>query len=202
MWRDAFPRATIIGVDLRPPGLDLGPRVHIVRGDQTDAALMRRLRVALAPEGFDVIVDDCAHVGIAAARSLQALYPEHLRPGGLYFIEDWGTGYWPDWHDGGQIAASLDVASLDSSTEFMRPKVATPIPMPSHDIGMVGLVKRLIDHTARGAVRIGEPDGVGESLAIESMAVWDGIVAVRKPPVCAERRRGVGFRFRQRAARS
>ena len=24
----------------------------------------------------------------------------HLRPGGLYIIEDWGCGYWPAWPDG------------------------------------------------------------------------------------------------------
>jgi hypothetical protein len=30
MWRDAFPLATIVGVDLAPPDIDLGPRVHIV----------------------------------------------------------------------------------------------------------------------------------------------------------------------------
>jgi hypothetical protein len=35
----------------------------------------------------------------------------------------------------------------------MQDGVATPIAMPSHDIGAVGMVKRLIDHTAGGTVR-------------------------------------------------
>ncbi len=181
MWRDAFPRATVVGIDIAPPDLNLGRRVHIIRGDQTDAALMRSVRDAHAPGGFDVIVDDASHLGITTARSLQILYAEHLRPGGLYCIEDWGTGYMPDWHDGGPLASPLDVRHLDSSTTPMQADVAGPVPMPSHDLGVVGVMKRLIDHTASGTVRWAHPDAVGEVLTIESMTVWDGIVVLRKP---------------------
>jgi hypothetical protein len=181
MWRDAFPRATIVGVDLAPPDLQLGPRVHVVRGDQADAELMGCLRAEHAPAGFHVIVDDASHLGVTTARSLQALYAEHLRPGGLYCIEDWGTGYLPGWHDGGPLASPLDVGDLDSSTTPMSFEVAAPIPMPSHEIGVVGLVKRLVDHTASGTVRFAQPETVGDVLVIESMTVWDGIVVLRKP---------------------
>jgi hypothetical protein len=180
MWRDAFPRATIVGVDLEPPALDLGPRVHIVRGDQTDAELMSRLRAEHAPDGFAVIIDDASHVGVTTARSLQALYREHLRPGGLYCIEDWGTGYLPSWHDGGAMADPLDIAGLDRSAVPLGTSPA-PVPMPSHDLGIVGLVKRLIDHTAAGTVRYGQAEAVGEPLQIEAMSVWDGIAVLRKP---------------------
>jgi hypothetical protein len=183
MWRDAFPLANIIGVDLNPPDLQLGPRVHVVPGNQTDAALMQHLRDEHAPNGFDVIVDDASHFGITTARSLQVLYAEHLCPGGLYCIEDWGTGYMPDWYDGGQIASPLDVEHLDSSPTTMQPDVPVPVPMPSHDIGMVGLVKRLIDHTAGGTVRSAQPNAIGNVLAIESMTVWNGIMVLRKPSV-------------------
>ena len=180
MWRDTFPRATVLGVDLKPPEADLGGRVHIVQGDQSDAALMRKLRETYAPVGFDVIIDDASHLGVTTAQSLQALYCEHLRPGGLYCIEDWGTGYLPDWPDGGSIDARLDTANIDA-VGSSEPEVSGVIRMPSHDAGMVGVVKRLIDHTARGTVSYGQPEAVGEPLAIESMIVWDGIVALRKP---------------------
>jgi hypothetical protein len=53
--------------------------------------------------------------------------------------------------------------------------------MPSHDLGMVGLVKRLIDHAAAGTIRVVQGDAAREVLPIESMTVWDGIVALRKP---------------------
>lgn len=181
MWRDSFPRATIVGVDLAPPDLQLGDRVHIVRGDQADASLMRQVREGIAPGGFDVIIDDASHFGVTTARSLQALYTEHLRPGGLYCIEDWGTGYLANWHDGGQIAAPIAAERLDSSTVSMQPDIDAPISMPSHDVGVVGLVKRLVDHTARRTVGLSQPEAVRDALAIESMTVWDGIVALRKP---------------------
>jgi hypothetical protein len=180
MWRDAFPRATIIGVDLVLPDVELGPRVHLIRGDQVDGALMRHIRDDYARNGFDVIIDDASHIGITTARSLQALYTEHLCQGGLYCIEDWGTGYLPSWHDGGPISSLLDIQDLDSAATAMTADVARPIPMSSHDLGMVGLVKRLIDHAAAGTIRVVQGDAVRETLPIESMTVWDGIVALRK----------------------
>ena len=50
MWRDAFPRATIVGLDLALPELELGPRVHLVQGDQTDRELLRATRERFAPK--------------------------------------------------------------------------------------------------------------------------------------------------------
>ena len=183
MWREAFPHATIVGLDLRPPDRDdLGPRVHIVEGDQTDAELMGRLRRQYAPGGFDVIIDDASHIGVTSARSLQALFNEHLRPGGTYCIEDWGTGYVPDFFDGGALVSPLAVDSLDASAVPMQADRSDPIPLPSHDVGMVGLIKRLVDHAAAGTVRWAQPELVGETLAIDSMSVWDGVVALRKRP--------------------
>ena len=172
MWRDAFPRASIVGLDLNPPDIELGPRVHIVAGDQTDASLLRRVREEHAPEGFEVIIDDASHLGVVTARSLQILYREHLRPGGLYVIEDWGTGYLPDWPDGKRLPGALDVANLEGDGDQIA---------AGHDAGMVGLIKRLIDHTAAGTVGYGQPDQLGEALPIEKMEIWDGVVVLRKP---------------------
>lgn len=180
MWRDGLPRATIVGVDLQPVPLDLGDRVHVVQGDQTDPELMRRIRDTHAPDGFDLIVDDASHVGITSARSLQILFEEHLKPGGIYIIEDWGTGYLPDFYDGGPVAQQVSTATLDGSQVEMRPDVDAPIPLPSHDAGMVGLVKRLVDHVARGTVAYGATESVGEALSIASMEIYDGIVVLRK----------------------
>ena len=72
--------------------------------------------------------------------------------------------------------------SLIALSTPMQTDVAAPMPMPSHDIGVVGLVKRLVDHTASGTARAAQPvSAIGDVLAIESMTVQDGIVILRKP---------------------
>jgi hypothetical protein len=180
MWRDAFPRATVVGVDLVPPELELGPRVHIVHADQTDPDALARIREQYAPGGFDAIIDDASHIGVTSARSLQALFRQHLKPGGTYFIEDWGTGYVPSWHDGGPLAAPVGVAGLDTSPVTLDLEAATPVPMPSHDIGLVGVVKRLVDHVASTTLGYHQPDLLVEPLDIEWLRVHDGVVALRK----------------------
>ena len=193
MWRDAFPRATIVGIDLSPPSLELGPRVVIVAGDQSDAALLDRVRAQHAPQGFDVIIDDAAHLGQLSARSLQALYRQHLNPGGLYIIEDWGTGYLHDWPDGRDPSAVVGTEHLDQcSPGAGQAEVDTPHQMPNHDYGMVGLVKRLIDHTAAGTLGFHQPNWVAEPLPIEWMRVQDGLAILKKPGKVARRRAETG----------
>jgi SAM-dependent methyltransferase len=168
MWRDAFPRATIVGVDLTPPDRDLGRRVVMVAGDQADADLLRRVSREQAPGGWDVVIDDASHVGQATARSLMALYRDHLRPGGVYVIEDWGTGYHPDFPDGGRLAEPLSAERIDREA-------------PSHQHGMVGLVKRLIDHINGRRIEEAFPELVDSYFEVESVRITEGMVAITKP---------------------
>jgi SAM-dependent methyltransferase len=179
MWRNCLPRATIVGLDLNPPDLDLGRRVHIVRGDQTDGELLGRVRQEHAPNGFDVVIDDASHLGLTTARSLQQLYREHLRSGGVYCIEDWGTGYLPDWPDGGEISGIVGSATLDDSPS--APDAQGPVHLPSHDVGMVGLVKRLVDHVAAGITLAHlASEHVENALPVAALEVYDGVVILRK----------------------
>lgn len=182
MWRDGMPRATIVGLDLEPPALDLGRRVKLIRGDQTDGALLRRVRADHAPDGFDIIIDDASHLGVTTARSLQQLYREHLRPGGVYCIEDWGTGYLPTWPDGAELTGLVGSSELDQSPSGQEPDQTGPVYLPSHDVGMVGLVKRLVDHVAAGTTLAAlATDHVEEPLDIAALEVYDGVVVLRKP---------------------
>jgi hypothetical protein len=180
MWRDAFPFATIVGVDLAPPELELGPRVHVVAGDQSDAIMLAKVRADHAPDGFDVIVDDASHIGQLSARSLQVLYPLHLRPGGLYVIEDWGTGYLSDWADGFAPCAVVGSEGLNAGHDSSAGVGDVKLRFPSHDAGMVGLVKRLVDHTAAGTLAVHQPDRIASPLRIEWMRVQDGLVILKK----------------------
>ena len=86
MWRDAFPRATIVGLDLAPPAVDLGPRVHIVTGDQADAELLHRIAGQYAPGGFELIIDDASHAW--AAHCPLATGPLRTAPASRRFLRD------------------------------------------------------------------------------------------------------------------
>ena len=49
MWRDYFPRGTIVGVDINLPPVDFGDRIAAIQGSQDDIAVLDR--AADAAEG-------------------------------------------------------------------------------------------------------------------------------------------------------
>ena len=120
-----------------------------------------------APDGFDIIIDDCAHVGILARASFWHLLDHHLKSGGIYVIEDWGTGYWNGWIDGYQyrprsrgysrlqfaltrLAANLQRGilgrlPLSGGIISLFKRAVLSRQFHRHDYGMVGFVKELVD---------------------------------------------------------
>jgi hypothetical protein len=101
LWRDYFPRGTIVGIDLRlPENFVPGERVQVFEGSQSDERFLSEVAKKTAPEGFDIIIDDASHIGELTRRTFWHLFDHHLKPGGLYAIEDWGTGYWDHFPDG------------------------------------------------------------------------------------------------------
>jgi hypothetical protein len=139
LWRDYFTQGQIFGVDLHPPAdlFDSSGRIRVVRGDQGNAAQMDAIASQANPLGFDIIIDDASHIGLLTAATFQILFYKHLKPGGFYCIEDWGTGYWESWPDGARPAYSDLVQFKSSGNQF-----------PSHESGMVGLMKQLLDECA------------------------------------------------------
>jgi len=97
-----FEHGRIIGVDVEDRGLDFSshPNVRFEVGDQRDAERLSEVCARHAPDGLDIIIDDASHVGAWSLQSYRALFP-FLKPGGFYIVEDWATGYWTDWPDGG-----------------------------------------------------------------------------------------------------
>lgn len=62
--------------------------------DQGDArALLRTVGDEFA-EPLDLVIDDASHFYQPTKASFETLFPL-LRPGGLYFIEDWAWAHWP-----------------------------------------------------------------------------------------------------------
>ena|SRR5437667_3892128 len=169
MWRDYFQNATIVGLDINPAQVDDPTgRIHIYQGLQNDNELLNRLAKERAPNGFDIIIDDCAHIGVLARASFACLFDNHLKTGGMYMIEDWGTGYWDRWVDGigyrskqkefnsglyrltriiarlrqSRIAESMPLAPAILSR---LKAVVLRLQFNNHNYGMAGFVKELVD---------------------------------------------------------
>lgn len=63
-------------------------------GDQADAIFWKKMKEDLGEERFDVIIDDGSHVPWHQVFTLETIFDEWLKPGGLYVIEDTETSYW------------------------------------------------------------------------------------------------------------
>jgi hypothetical protein len=201
LWRDLFPQGQIAGLDLNDVTVpDESGRIHIYKGYQQDPKVLDHIAAEMAPDGFDVIIDDASHVGEYTAASFWHLFPNHLKPGGIYVIDDWSCGYWSHWPDGHEYCGSR--AALGESTEDSHPTpqrmeavrrrvrasarpVATWLErfpflkgklrdlymrsegvslqrrFPSHDYGMVGFVKQLVDAVAIDVINA--PKGKGSA---------------------------------------
>ena len=95
------------------PGYDLNHveikddtnRINFYQGSQEDTSFLNYVaEKEVGRYGFDIIIDDASHIGHLTKISFWHLFDNHLRSGGIYVIEDWGTGYWQDWLDGSMYA--------------------------------------------------------------------------------------------------
>ena len=93
VWRDYFPNATIIGVDIDKDILFSEERIQTYHCDQTESESIVEFFAQCPIQGFELIIDDGLHTEKAAATFFVNSY-EKLRQGGLYFIEDawWFNG--------------------------------------------------------------------------------------------------------------
>lgn len=130
MWQRYFRRGLVHGLDIVPKTVT-GPRIMALQGDQSDAGFLDRLGAELGP--FDVVIDDGSHLNEHVRISFHALFP-HVRPGGLYVVEDLQTAYWPSW--GGHPDAGPDTS--------------------------MGILKSIVDGLNRAEV--GDPRGEGSYL--------------------------------------
>jgi hypothetical protein len=174
-WEAYFPNARIAGLDRKLPNCSVSKRVSLFEGDQTDIDLLAHAAAEVAPDGFDIIIDDCAHIGSAAKASFWYLFDNHLKPGGLYCIEDWGTGYWSTWPDGRRLVVEPD----------------TERRMPSHDAGMVGFIKQLIDELAVVDIKEDYAEPPQRTSKFAEMSLYVGLCIVRKADGKINRRAGI-----------
>lgn len=179
LWLDYFPGSKIVGIDLSlPEDIELNENLYMFQGNQADTDFLSDVTNKVAPEGYDIIIDDASHIGELTKKSFWHLFDNHLKPGGLYVIEDWGTGYWDDWPDG----KSLDLDSYN--TEFKRKTVNDDdykIPMPCHSYGMVGFIKQLIDEQAANDVtRKSQKGSSSRGSKFNEVVITSSVVFIKK----------------------
>jgi 8-demethyl-8-alpha-L-rhamnosyltetracenomycin-C 2'-O-methyltransferase len=85
VWRDYFPKATVVGLDIDPSARFIDDRIVCVTGDQAAPYIVRQVGDNYGP--FDLIVDDGSHKIGDQMTSLLNLW-EHLAADGVYVVED------------------------------------------------------------------------------------------------------------------
>lgn len=101
MWKEYFPKATIVAIDIDPRCKEFEEdRIHIHIGDQTDVNFLTTVFDKYGH--FEVILDDGGHSWKQQIVSFETLFPR-LTPAGLYLLEDMHTSYrtksvWDDYH--------------------------------------------------------------------------------------------------------
>ena len=220
LWRDLFPNGQVAGLDLNPVAIaDESGRIHVYQGFQQDSEVLDRIAREVAPEGFDIVVDDASHLGAYTRDSFWYLFRKHLKPGGVYVIDDWGCAYRQDWADGHRYMGSREAigdfgtdrmaaaAQRQGTRERIRRsvrKIARPIAsrtprqwrpslekiymradgstienrFMSHDYGMAGIVKQLVDAVSQSSIDYGR-EGIATN-GIESIHCYDSQVFVHK----------------------
>lgn len=193
LWRDYFPFGTIAGIDKKlPDGFDPGERIHIFEGSQADPQFLSQVANNVAPEGFDIIIDDASHIGELTKTAFWHLFDNHLKPNGLYVIEDWPTGYWSDWPDGKRLNLESYAQQKFKRSPFWlfllsvaTEKLGLRFPMRSHCYGMVGFIKQLVDEQAALRVTSGSPMSKGgptRESKFKKIIITPGIVFIKKAP--------------------
>jgi len=94
MWKQYFPKARIVGIDIHDKSSHDEDRIKTFQGDQTDEAFLRRVIDEVGRP--DIIIDDGSHINSHIIRTFQILFPL-LSVNGIYVVEDTQTSYWPDY---------------------------------------------------------------------------------------------------------
>lgn len=98
-WRDLFPRALVYGADIDRGILFEEDRIKTFYCDQLDSLAIRNLwSQPDLQSGMDIIIDDGLHTFDANTSFLDGSL-EHLRPGGVYIIEDIHQNMIERWHN-------------------------------------------------------------------------------------------------------
>lgn len=111
------------------------------------------------------------------------MFKNSLRPGGIYVIEDWGTGYWPHYPDGKKFMLDKNHVSTllhkDATPSTKRIKK-----FPNFSFGMVGVIKQLIDEIGIDDATNSAHTSYGHQVntLIDKIEIHQGIALLFKKP--------------------
>lgn len=88
MWKDFYPDAEIIGVDIKPIHV---PGCFVYPMNQSDIYIIWKLG------NFDLIIDDGSHMTLDQQISFYHLFQHQLNDGGIYIIEDIHTSFYKEY---------------------------------------------------------------------------------------------------------
>ena len=161
----SFPAAKIVAVDKNLPDIDFSqfPNVTYLQADQANQNEFHAIINAHFPDGIDLVIEDASHIGTLSRATFQAVFP-FVKTNGIYIVEDWGTGYWDTWVDGGRFQ--------EYPLNFHDNNI--PRRIPSHDFGMVGFVKSLVDMTHESAIKNNQNDNSEHSSRIKRLEFGEG----------------------------
>ncbi len=171
VFSQRFPSSKILAVDLDTSLANFNDfnNIFYENIDQTDSSKFTNLIESFFPDGIDLVVEDASHFGYFSHLTFKIVFP-HLKEGGAYFVEDWGTGYWDSWPDGSRYQ-EFDILTDGNNL---------PKRIPSHDFGMVGFVKSLVDLTHEGAIKANQNDPSSRKSRLRILEFGEGVCLMIK----------------------
>lgn len=113
MWREYFPKATIVSIDVYDKQPIEG--VKFYKGSQDDPSFLKKL---IEDIGLPhIIIDDGCHRSPETINSLDILLPM-LGKNGVYVVEDLEASYWAVASDGQDFGGGLD--NPNSSMNYIK----------------------------------------------------------------------------------
>jgi len=128
MWKCYFDSAEVYGIDIRPKLWLEQLGIHTYITNQADRVQLQEF-IDTTGGQFDIIVDDGGHRMNHQQISLGFLF-EHLKPGGLYIIEDVHTSI-PNFYNGFGADSLLENTTLTMINHFvMTEKIVSEYMLP------------------------------------------------------------------------
>ncbi|MEH3145058.1 MAG: hypothetical protein PGN34_06850 [Methylobacterium frigidaeris] len=183
MWSQYFRFAQVVGIDVMEPPIRFSGNISFCKGRQDDPDFLRKVASTVRGGKFDIIIDDGSHFGLYTKISYETLFDDHLVPGGYYVIEDWGTGYWDEWPDGSRYQPAPREREMEAEqrNQFVYVEEGSFGHLPklfhSHQFGMVGFIKQLVDEAHFGGIRNVSPRRLSK---FRTLNLSEGVAVIRK----------------------